>query len=549
MKKVLKSIGFLFLLVTSILIYFDFTVNTLNKDYLVSYGRGFEHKYQKLTSIKSNKIVVVGGSNVNFGIDSDLMEVLLETPVVNMGLHAGFNTFNIIEPVTPYLNKGDVLLISREYNEKLFGASVEVSNYFEFMPFLAKWQVYKNLDAISPILKCHVQNSQKNIINYDFTPQNKFKQGQYAASIFKNDNVKKNTIDFNMSQTTYDKFSVKKLKALNDDEVIKYYRELENELSAKSVKVFFSMPAIADNYYSSEDILNYYKTLSKKTGIPLLSENTYEFSREELSNSMYHLNAKGREIRSTVLAKELSKTLNTKANTLNRKFLASASVADPKKLEFNDLRQCKLIANQLTFNYYDKKNPSANYFRINVKDDFNAFTNKYFKIVVEGADELIDDIKFKAIGSSQDWDISYKERNKRVLIKNNVQGTVYKNGDSYLGISLDNLEKHHNKTISIHDIQISDFPFITRPKIDIALNKKFAVATDDLNSVLTIKIDNTTSQLSLLPNRKYIITNKTSELLISDLYRKESSSIKKPQKTSNVIIQFPNNISEVFDLQ
>jgi len=548
MKNILKSIIFIFVLVTCVLLYFDFSVNKLNKDYLVSYGIGFEHKFGKLQRIQSNKIVIVGGSNVNFGIDSDLMEISLGIPVVNMGLHGGLNTFNIIDPVTPYLKNGDILIISREYKEKLYGASAEVSNYFQFMPLLAKWEVYKNLDAISPILKCQVHNSQKNIINFDFKPQNTFKQGLYRAKAFKNDNVYKNVIDFEMSKSMYEKFKIKKLVPPNNSEIFQYYQELKKDLNNRGIKVYFSMPAIAENYFSTEEITTYYKTLSQKTGVKLLSHNTFEFPIEKLSNTMYHLNATGRKERSLTLSNDLAKLLDIKLKTVKDLFFASSTITKPTALKFNDFRRCKLVNNQLTFLNYDK-NKLANYSRIKVSAADDPFTNKYFKIVVEGDEALIKNLKFRAVGKPQEWDLTYVDKNKYVLIKNNIQGTIYKGKNSYLGVSLNNLDKYHNNTIKIHQIEISDTPFIVKPYVSIALHKSLVIDSRNSNGELIIKVNNVETPFKISPNTKYIIANQINELLITNLYSNEAISIKKSEINEIVIIQFPSDILEAFELQ
>ena len=548
MKNLLKSIIFIIVLVACVLLYFDFTVNQQNKDYLVSYGRGFKPKFNKLQSIKSNKIVIVGGSNVNFGIDSDLMEISLGIPVVNMGLHAGLNTFNIIDPVTPYLKDGDILIISCEFNERLYGASVEVSNYFEFMPLMAKWEVYKNLDAIAPVLKCHIQNSQKNIIDLDSTHQYTFKQGVYSAKAFKNDNIYKNVIDFEMQQSTYEKFKIKKLAPPNNAEIFQYYQDLKRDLMDRGVKVYFIMPAIAENYFSTEEILTYYKTLSEKTGIKLLTNNTFEFPKEKLSNSMYHLNANGRKERSLIVCNDLAKILDIKLKTVKNQYFASSTIANPTSLKLNDFRQCKLVDNQLRFNNYDQ-NKLANYSRIKVSADSDPFTNKYFKIVLEGDETLIKDLKFRAIGEPQEWDLLHVDNTKHVLIKNNIQGTIYKDGNAYLGLSLNNLDKYHDNVITIHQIEISDSPFIVQPHVNLALKKSLVIDSRNSGDELIIKINDVATRFNLHPNTKYVLANQTNGLLITDLYSNESTSIEKSGTNQNVTIQFPPDVLEVYEFQ
>ncbi|MBR0056240.1 MAG: hypothetical protein IJP66_02825, partial [Kiritimatiellae bacterium] len=48
-------------------------------------------KFNRLRSIDAPKVVVIGNSNVAFGIDSAVLREALGRPVVNAGLHAGFS--------------------------------------------------------------------------------------------------------------------------------------------------------------------------------------------------------------------------------------------------------------------------------------------------------------------------------------------------------------------------------------------------------------------------------------------------------------------------
>lgn len=55
----------------------------LPKQYDETYLGEFREKRERLQKVQGEKIVVVGGSSVAFGIRSDLMEEELEMPVVN----------------------------------------------------------------------------------------------------------------------------------------------------------------------------------------------------------------------------------------------------------------------------------------------------------------------------------------------------------------------------------------------------------------------------------------------------------------------------------
>lgn len=73
-------------------------------------------KYDRLTSIKEPKIVVLGGSSVAFGLDSAMMEAHLGMPVVNFGLYANFGTRLMLDLSRPHIGEGDIVILAPEMN-------------------------------------------------------------------------------------------------------------------------------------------------------------------------------------------------------------------------------------------------------------------------------------------------------------------------------------------------------------------------------------------------------------------------------------------------
>ena len=110
------KIGILTVLVIStIAIFFVFPI------YFPSDREGFLSEYSTkknlLVSLPSPKIIIVGGSNVAFGIDSEHLKAGTGYQTVNMGLQAGLGLHFMMEDVLPHLRKGDVVIISPEYEQ------------------------------------------------------------------------------------------------------------------------------------------------------------------------------------------------------------------------------------------------------------------------------------------------------------------------------------------------------------------------------------------------------------------------------------------------
>ena len=71
-------------------------------------------KYDRLHSIEEPKLVVVGGSSVVFGTDSEMLEKYTGMPVVNFGLYADLGTKLMLDLSRPAIGEGDVVVLSPE---------------------------------------------------------------------------------------------------------------------------------------------------------------------------------------------------------------------------------------------------------------------------------------------------------------------------------------------------------------------------------------------------------------------------------------------------
>ena len=76
-------------------------------------------KHQRLSSLQSPKMILVGGSNLPFGIKSRMIEDAMGMPVVDMGLHAGLGLNYILSEVEKDIHKGDWVIVSPEYHHFL----------------------------------------------------------------------------------------------------------------------------------------------------------------------------------------------------------------------------------------------------------------------------------------------------------------------------------------------------------------------------------------------------------------------------------------------
>jgi hypothetical protein len=80
-----------------------------------SYLAALRDKEDRLAGLPGQRIVLVGGSNLNFGIDSSIIERRTGRRVVNMGLFAALGLQFMLDEVRDHLRPGDVVVVCSEY--------------------------------------------------------------------------------------------------------------------------------------------------------------------------------------------------------------------------------------------------------------------------------------------------------------------------------------------------------------------------------------------------------------------------------------------------
>ena len=82
-----------------------------NNNYLMAYTL----KLNRLRTTESPRLILVGGSNVAFGVDSKMLADSLKMNPVNFGLHAGLSLRYIMRDVIRYSRPNDLIILMPEY--------------------------------------------------------------------------------------------------------------------------------------------------------------------------------------------------------------------------------------------------------------------------------------------------------------------------------------------------------------------------------------------------------------------------------------------------
>ena len=114
MKKFIRNIFIflgLFILTAMVIVLADYFM--IGNQHLGNYQASILDKTERFGSLTGPKIVLIGNSNLAFGMDSEMLSEATGMEVVNMGLHGGLGSaFNENMVRLGKLNEGDIVILS-----------------------------------------------------------------------------------------------------------------------------------------------------------------------------------------------------------------------------------------------------------------------------------------------------------------------------------------------------------------------------------------------------------------------------------------------------
>ena len=453
----LKLIGRI-IIFTGIILSIIYTSFQIYPDYKNEYVAGIIPKIKKLKKVKTKKIVIIGGSNAAFGIDSDLMERHLGIPVVNLALHGGLPLQYLLEQVKPYLNRGDILILSREY-DGLVGDNRWAHMTGTELPKIVTYELseLRNLLSSRDLFETTISsilNTIKLYIKKYPMEARKDTTSVYTARAFKNDNMFPEFL-----QGNYDsKIEVHPLAKPNINSLIvkglnKYLKSFKN----KGIDFYLSPPVIVKGYYKEEDMKSFWEFISESTKIPMLNQkNMYSYDKNNFLNSHYHTNDVGRKIRTISIINDINSKNQLKSKlqkfksiyVSKRETLSEASLKDINSIHnFNvihhDQREIKIMqVGSLVHNY------------VRIK-----FNNKDYKgyslyLHLECSKDVIDNIRFRGTEELMNFDTIIDLGDNNYGVWKKMTNVLWTDKNSYFGVSYPNDEILKGTDFIIKNVEV-----------------------------------------------------------------------------------------------
>lgn len=302
MKKFLLK--FLFLMCLPLYVFVPLLIFVCPQ-YTHEYTGSFLDKMRRLESINEPKIILVGNSNLSFGIQSDLMEKALGMPVVNLGLHGGLgNTFHQ-RMVMFNLRKGDVVVVCHltydNRNEDVLQPElvwITLENYFKY------WRVLRFKDfsgSLKEFFKYIYRCVDRKIHNLDVeNPE----AGAYSRSSFNKYGDIAKFREYGIAKDV--------AYALPEvgDQYIEHFNKYVKFCEKKGARVFIAGYPIFDDGrgFDFGPYDSFQEELSRKAGCPVISDfKNYVFDKDLFYDVNLHLNTEGAKLRTEQLIKDLKR--------------------------------------------------------------------------------------------------------------------------------------------------------------------------------------------------------------------------------------------------
>ena len=273
-----------------------------------SYDLAIIDKHRILANTKSTKIVLAGGSNLAFGIDSAEIKEKFNISVLNTGVHAGFGLGRMLDDISRFLHTGDVLLIIPEYSHFTSawnGESVAYELIFDARQYRLLWSPYYGLPSglsqylsmkydiltqtvIQPIKQINTQN--ENPLAYSRNGFNEY--GDYVKHLGME----------NQPFVSYESAGI-----LNQSYLNNFFR-LVDTLTKRGITVMLSYPCYEEqSFHNSAALIQELDTLFRaKENLQVISTPaSYCYPTEYFYDTIYHLNKEGRALRTQQLIQDL----------------------------------------------------------------------------------------------------------------------------------------------------------------------------------------------------------------------------------------------------
>lgn len=287
-------------------------------------------KHRRLAETPGRRIVLVGGSNIAYGVDSAILEHETGYSVINMGMNGYLGVRYMLEEIKPFLRRSDIVLVAFEYDS--FYKSVEGTAADQLMivkanPGALRYLTWKQrvaaVEAIPYVAQQKILRLTREAIYASWSPL----RMKLRPDLVVNDDPVLNDIEslagFNDHGDLVSHLGVEWPYELEDGidlshtplnkEAITLLQRFGEEMRARDVEVLVSYTPVIRQFYDQHqraiDDLHGLMKQSSSLVVPSPPE-AFVYDKPLFFDTVYHLNGTGRALRSERLAGDIVQNFN-----------------------------------------------------------------------------------------------------------------------------------------------------------------------------------------------------------------------------------------------
>ncbi len=255
-------------------------------------------KRARVESIKGQKLVFVGGSNLSYGLDSKRIQDSLCISTYNMGLHAGIGLSYMLHEAGLYMNVGDILVLIPEYNQftRFNGSSALAdllvqSGRWEDFRFYKDWGSYPSYLCARVFVPYLLRGGRSREDPFADNPEGFDDLGDYVLHL-------------DLTRREFPRLGMDKRP---DPKEIKLIVDRMRLLQSKGIRLILLPPPYAEtSFLLSREYIDIIRLELDKNQMPfIVAPERYCMNDSLFWNSAYHLGAEGRKIRTERVIEDL----------------------------------------------------------------------------------------------------------------------------------------------------------------------------------------------------------------------------------------------------
>ena len=289
------------------------TAVVLPSKYAQSYYAELGEMYGKLKTSSGKKIVIVGNSNVAFGVYSDYLELMLsesgeDYTVCNFGLYGTIGTKVMLDLSENYISEGDIVLFCPEPYPQTMSLYYSGSEMWRALD--------TKLSMASELDKKSVSSLVGNFAGYVAEKYSlAHSEGEMASGVYAKKAFEDNC-DMTKAERIYNQFAegydvnnkISLGENLLNDDFTAYVNSYYKKVKKAGAKMYFSLCPVnrLSINNTDEEIDKFCASAVEKFGFPMLGNpHNYVLDHEWFYDSNFHLNYSGMYVRTIQLYKDL----------------------------------------------------------------------------------------------------------------------------------------------------------------------------------------------------------------------------------------------------